>query len=158
MKKAVWLLALALAMGLIAAGCGDDDGDDGDGNGGGGEALTKQEFITQADQICSEEDAKLDAAAEDVFGGSNQPPSAAEQEQFAADTVIPNVRSQIDQIDELEPPEGDEDQIQAIVDSAREDLDAGEQDPSLFTDQGGEEPLAEASRLAQQYGMKVCGE
>jgi hypothetical protein len=152
-RKALWLLVLALATGLVAAGCGDDD-DDGDG----GDAPTKEEFIAEADQICSDGDAEIEAAAEETFGESDQPPTAAEQEQFAADEVIPNIQEQVDGIDELTPPEGDEDQIQAIVDSAQEDLDAGAEDPSLFTEQGGgEEPLAEASRLAQEYGMKACG-
>lgn len=156
MKKALWLLALALALatGLIAAGCGDDDDDGGDG----GEALTKQEFITEADQICSDGNAEIEAAAEQTFGQSDQPPSATEQEQFAADTVIPNIQSQVDQIGDLAPPEGDEDQIQAILDAAREGLDAGEEEPSLFTEQGGQDPLAEASRLARDYGLTVCGE
>jgi hypothetical protein len=151
-RKALWLLVLALATGLVAAGCGDDD-DDGEG---GGDAPTKEEFIAEADQICSDGDAELEAAAEETFGQSDQPPSAAEQEQFAAESVIPNIQDQVDRIDELTPPEGDEDEIQAIVDAAQEDLDAGSEDPSLFTGQGGE-PLAEASRLAQEYGLQACG-
>ena len=155
MKKALWLLILALATGLIAAGCGDDDDDGGNGGGDGGEALTKQEFITQADRICSEGNAEIEGDAEDAFGDSDQPPSQAEQEQFATDSVIPNVQNQVDRIGELEPPEGDEDQIQAILDAANEGLDAGRDDPSAFAGQG--DPLAEATQLAKQYGMKVCG-
>jgi len=157
MKKALWLLVLALATGLIAAGCGDDDDDDGgNGGGNGGEALTKQEFITQADQICSEGNAEIEAGAEDTFGGSDQPPSPAEEEQFATDTVIPSIQSQVDQIGELASPEGDEDQVQAILDAAQEGLDAGNDDPSLFAGEN-QDPLAEATRLAKQYGLKVCG-
>ena len=152
-RNALWLLVLALAMSLIAAGCGDDD-DDGDG---GGDAPTKEEFIAEADQVCSDGDAEIEAAAEETFGQSNQPPTPAEQEQFASEQVIPNIEEQVDGVDELTPPEGDEDEIQAIVDAANEGLDAGRDDPSLFTEQAGEDPLAEASRLAQDYGLKVCG-
>ena len=151
-RNALWLLAAVLAIGLIAAGCGDDD-DDGDE---GGDAPTKEEFIAEADQICSDGDAEIEAAAEETFGQSDQPPTAAEQEQFAADEVIPNIQEQVDGIDELTPPEGDEDQVQAIVDAAREGLEAGKEDPSLFL--GNEDPLAEASQLARDYGLTACGE
>lgn len=154
MKKALWLLVIAFAAGLIAAGCGDDDDDGGDE----GEAPTKQEFIAQADRICSESDARIESAAEERFGQSNQEPSAAEQEQFVTETVIPEIEGQIDGVDGLTPPEGDEDEIQAIVDAGNEGIDAGKEDPSLFQQEGGgEDPLAEASRLAQEYGLKVCG-
>lgn len=154
MKKALWLLVLALATGLIAAGCGDDDSDDGGGTGDGGEPLTKQEFITEADKICSEGDAEIETGADQTFSG-DQPPTPEVQEQFATDTVIPNVQSQVDQLGELAPPEGDEDQIQALLDAAQEGIDAGKDDPSLFTGEG--DPLAEASQLAKDYGLTVCG-
>jgi hypothetical protein len=152
-RKALWLLVLALATGLIAAGCGDDD-DDGDD---GGDAPTKTEFIAEADQICSDGDAEIEAAAEETFGQSDQPPAPAEQERFASETVIPNIEEQVNGVDELTPPEGDEDQIQALVDAAREGIERGKEDPSLFLEQGGEDPLAEASRIAQEYGFKACG-
>ena len=48
-EKVILLLVGGLVMGLVTAGCGGDDDDDGDG-----EALTKEEFIVQADQICAE--------------------------------------------------------------------------------------------------------
>lgn len=153
MKKALWMLVLVLATGLIAAGCGDDD-DDGDD---GGDAPTKEEFIAEADQICSDGDAEIEAAAEETFGQSDRPPTPEEQEAFASETVIPNIEEQVNGVDELTPPEGDEDEIQAIVDAANEGLDAGRDDPSVFTEQGGEDPLAEASGLAQDYGLKACG-
>ena len=60
-------------------------------------------------------------------------------------------------IRDLTPPEGDEDQITAIVDAADQGIDEIEADPAALT-QGDENPLAEASRLASEYGMKACGQ
>ena len=115
MTKALWLTILMLATGLIAAGCGDDDDD-------GGDAPTKEEFIVQANQICSDSDVAFSDAFLKTFGQPDQPRSAVKEEQFATEVAIPNLEKQFDRIDELTPPEGDEDQIQQIVDSAREGI------------------------------------
>lgn len=161
------LLALALATGLIAAGCGDDDDETTTSptttttagatgaTGATGEPLSKEEFIAQADAICKAGDKEIDAAGEEFFseGGS---PGQAEEETFITETVIPNVQGQVDGIAALAPPEGDEDEVQAIVDAAQQAIDDVEADPSVLGTQG--DPFAEANQLAQDYGLKVCGQ
>jgi hypothetical protein len=144
------LLAVALAAGVVAAGCGGDD-DDGDG-----EALTKVEFISQADAICAEGDREIDQAGREAFG--DQRPSEQEIEQFATDTVAPNIQNQIDGIRALTPPEGDEQQVAEILDAAQNGIDEIEQDPSLLNqgpDAGG--AFTEANNLATEYGLTDCG-
>ena len=62
--RTLGLVVLAVvAMALVAAGCGGDDDDD---------APTKEEFITQADDICTEGDQVIEEQAAEVFG-SGQP-------------------------------------------------------------------------------------
>jgi hypothetical protein len=147
MRTRLGLVVLAVvAMALVAAGCGGDDDDD---------APTKEEFITQADDICTEGDQVIEEQAAEVFGSGQ--PSKAQQEAFIEDTVIPETQSQIDGIRELTPPEGDEDEVNAIVDAADQGIDEIESDPAALT-QGGANPLAEASQLAAEYGMKDCGQ
>jgi hypothetical protein len=148
MRRRLGVLAIAaMAVTLVAAGCGGDDDD-------GGEAPTKDEFITQADEICTDGDQQINEEAEEVFEGE---PSKAEQQAFVEETVIPETQAQIDGIRDLTPPEGDEDQINAIVDAADQGIEEIEADPAALT-QGGENPLAEAGRLASEYGMKACGQ
>jgi hypothetical protein len=48
--------------------------------------------------------------------------------------------------------------VNEIYDAADEGIQQLEDDPSSFTDEEGPQPLAEASRLARDYGFKVCGE
>lgn len=149
-KVLMLLLAAALGVTAIAAGCGGDDED------GDGEALTKQEFITQADQICAEGDRQINEAGSAQFGG--QEPSAQEIEEFGTETVAPNIQNQVDQIRALTPPEGDEEQVSAILDAAQEGIDEVEEDPSLLNqgqDAGG--AFTEANRLAEDYGLTDCG-
>lgn len=139
-----YVLALALAASLIAAGCGGDDDD---------EALTKQEFITQADQVCAEGQAEIGKEADKVFKGQ---PSKAETEKFTTETAIPNIQSQIDGVRALTPPEGDEDQVNEITDSAQAALDEMKQDPSLLTQRGGSDPFEKTDQLSKEYGLKKC--
>jgi hypothetical protein len=168
-RTAVALLAAVIAAGLIVAGCGDDDeetttaatttetGATGATGAAGGEPLSKQEFIRQADEICREGDRQIDQEAEESFGG--QEPEAAELEEFATEVVVPNIQQQLDGIRSLTPPEGDEDEISAIVDAAQDGVDELEADPGKLTqgqDAGG--AFTEANRLAQEYGLKECGD
>jgi hypothetical protein len=163
------LLALALAAGLIAAGCGDDDDETTTSStttttagatgatGATGEPLSKDEFITQADAICEAGDKKIDAAAQETFSGGQ--PSQAEQEQFVTEDVVPNIQEQVDGLRALTPPEGDEDEVSAILDSAQDAIDQIESDPGTLTEgANGDDPFSEANQLAKEYGLTVCGQ
>ncbi|MGH2923504.1 MAG: hypothetical protein ACRDKH_05690 [Solirubrobacterales bacterium] len=152
MDKALWLLVIALAAGLIAGGCGDDDDDDG----GGGEALTEQEFITQADQVCRDGDAEIEAEEQQLFGEGE--PSQAEIERYATEIFVPGVQSQIDGIRELQPPEEIEGEVTEFLDTAETALDGVEEDPSAFGDEQAEDPFAEATQMASDLGLKVCAQ
>ena len=151
MRRAWMLLGLvAVGAALVASGCGGDDDEDSTTA-----ALSKQEFIKQADQVCAKGDKEIEQAAGDVFGGGQQP-ARQEQERFITKTVIPNVQQQVDDVRALTPPEGDEKEVAAILDSAQEGSDTVEKDPSVLTG-GGKDPFAESDRLASDYGLKQCG-
>jgi hypothetical protein len=151
MRK-VWMLLglVVVVVPLVAVGCGGDDDED-----AATEAPSKGEFIKQADQICAQGDKEIEQAAGDVFGQGQQP-SQQEEDRFITKTVIPNVQQQVDDVRALTPPEGDEQQVAAILDSAQKGIDAVEEDPSVLT-RGGGDPFAESDRLASDYGLKECG-
>ncbi|MGH3993052.1 MAG: hypothetical protein ACRDSN_11400 [Pseudonocardiaceae bacterium] len=159
MRKTLLAVLLAAAIAAVAAGCGGDDDDDETATtattGASGGALTKDAFVTAADGVCAQGDKQIDQAAQQEFGGGGEP-STAEQERFFTDTVLPNIQNQIDGIRALAPPEGDEEQVTTILDAAQDAIDESEQDPSVITG-GGEDPFAEANRLAEEYGLKDCG-
>jgi hypothetical protein len=143
-------LVAVLAGLIVFAGCGGDDDSSSD------PALSKSEFLAQGNAICEQGDKEIDAEARQFF--TSQQPSPAEEEKFLTDTVIPNVQNQIDELDALSPPAGDEDQVQAIIDSAQSALDEAKSDPSALTGQSGQgDPFAEANRLANAYGLVECG-
>lgn len=138
------MLAAALAVGLIAAGCGDDDDD-------GGATITKDEWIVQADEICAQGNEEIEEQAGEVFGGG--PPSAAEERRFIEEVALPNIEEQVADVKALGAPEGDEDEVEAIVSAAEEGLAEARQDPSALE----EDALDDATRLMAEYGSTVCG-
>ena len=87
-----------------------------------------------------------------MFGSGK--PSQEELDSFVTDTVLPSTQEQIDQIRALGFPEGDEDQINEILDSAESDVEAAQSDPSVLT-QGGD-PFADTNQLATDYGLTEC--
>jgi hypothetical protein len=149
--KRNWMILLAglLATGLIAAGCGGDDDDDDGGD--GGEALSKEEFVSQANQICTDGNAEVETAATETF--QNGQPTPEEEEAFVTDTVLPSVQGQIDQIRALGIPEGDEDEVNGFLDEAEAIVDEAEADPQTFF-QG--DPFAEVNDDLTAYGLTAC--
>jgi hypothetical protein len=149
-RNALWLLVGILACGLIAAGCGDDDDDDG----GDSEAISKEEFLAEGNALCAEGDAALEAAAEETF--AQGAPTPQEQEAFVTDSVVPEIQSQIDAIRDLGAPEGDEDEINGILEDAEAALSDVEADPALVT--GETDPFADVNQRLADYGLTECAD
>jgi hypothetical protein len=147
-RTSLILVAGVLATGLIAAGCGDDDDDDG----GDSEAISQEEFVAQGNALCEEGDAEIEAAAEETF--TQGQPTREDEEAFVTDTVIPEIQSQIDGIRDLGAPEGQEDEINGILEDAEAILSDAEADPSLIT--GDTDPFADIDQRLADVGLTAC--
>jgi hypothetical protein len=148
-KRLSATVAAVLAVSAIAAaGCGGSD--DNDSSGLETSDLTKQEWITQADQICIEGDKDIGQQAGQFFDGK---PTPAESTQFSHEAVLPSIQAQVARIRELGAPEGDEDQVEAMLDAVEEGLAKAETDSSALQ----EGALDEGTALVQAYGAKACG-
>ena len=142
-------VALLFAIAALVAGCGDDK-ESTESGGSDSPPLTKAEFLEQGNAVCAEGNEAIDAAAADL----NQNSPQQEIEAFASETLVPEVQKQIDGLSELSPPEGDEAQVEAIIEAAQEANDQVEEDPSLIT--SNEDPFNEANDLASEYGLTEC--
>jgi hypothetical protein len=144
MRSGLGLALIAtVAAGTLLTACGGDD-----------DELTKAQFIQQADAICKKGNQRIDAAAEQVFS-SGKEPSKAQLEQFASETLIPDIQRQVDDVRALDEPSDDEDQVNAFLDSAQAELDKGKQDPLYMTT---DESFQKTNQLGQQYGFKICSQ
>jgi hypothetical protein len=163
-KGLIAVVAGVLMVALVIAGCGSSDSDSGDNgsnsSGGGDEtvALTKVEFIKQADSVCEKGNKAIEDGADKFAKDNNvdtEKPTEEQKEEVIVEVVAPEIRQQGEEIGELGAPEGDEAKVEAIVTSLEDAADELESEPkSLFE---GKSPLADASKLGQDYGFKVCG-
>jgi hypothetical protein len=169
-KRLVILLAALLTLAVIAAGCGGgDDGDtsatatngaattDGGGSADDGGPLTKEEFIEEANAICTEGRnqvlAEMSSYVKEHSGeGQSKPEVLAE----AIKTLfIPTIQTQIDEIRELSAPAGDQDQIDALLAAMQRAVDVAEDDAESSVAEIGQE-FKRSAKLARKYGLTGC--
>jgi hypothetical protein len=101
MKRA--LLTLALGA-MLVAGCGGDD----DNGGGGGKTLSRDEFVSQANQICREGSERINAKAQEIQDKIQRADTAAEQQKAVADVLEDTAKvydPYLQRLDDLAPPE-----------------------------------------------------
>lgn len=174
MSKRLTLPALlALALALIAVGCGSGEDSSSGTGGGGGEtssdqtaSLSKAEFIKQADAVCSKGKKEVEAQFAaylkknkiEGIGAKGEPrPEAEERKADVVLTIgVPAYRKQLEEIDALPAPAGDEATVEEFVSAAEEGVEVVEEEPKAVFD-GTSKAFAEADKVAKGYGFKVCG-
>ena len=146
---------LVLALGLVAlAGCGGDDSENGDFSPVVADPLSKVEFLRQADQICFSSESRIEAAADDLLGQGE--PDPAEVERIALNIAVPALEAEVRAIRALGAPEGDEAEVEAILEATEQGIAEIEADPRGLAD-GRPPGLQEAQKLAERYGSQECG-
>jgi hypothetical protein len=136
------LVGALLALSLIIVGCGSSDSD-------GEAALSRAEFVLEANAICT---TAVDLDPRRALG---RHPSPAEFARFVRGVVVPTIQGEIDGIRSLPPPDSDEDEISAILDSAQAAIDEVEAHPGALDERPN--PFRESTRLAHSYGLDACG-
>ncbi|HEX6152023.1 MAG TPA: hypothetical protein VFZ19_00740 [Solirubrobacterales bacterium] len=134
---------LVAALTGIAA-CGSEDSET-------TTALTKQQFVKQANAICKaglEEVRKVN-----VRLAGAQKMSKAEQEQMVRD-LVPPFQAMLDELNELPAPEADQQKIDGIIASFEDALELLDTKPSRGLE--GEYVFAEAADPAREYGLTDC--
>ena len=163
----------AVLVALFLAGCagGGEEAETTAAPAGTTEAQTRDEYIAQADAICT--DVQADAAelrrqAQELQAQSRELPEAEFLERAASfwGEQIRVIESFRGRLAELEPPPGDEEQVGQFVESiddgmaiAREiqaTLEGGSDVAASTVEEYGQ-TVARGNALAQDYGFEVCG-
>ena len=144
----VALLVLALA------GCGGGDEDEGFAP-GVSQPQTKVEFLREADRICLSTEQQIEAAADDLLGerGGVDP---AEVERVALEIAVPALETEVLAIRAIPVPDGDQAEVEAILEATEQGIAEIEADPRALAD-GPPPSLRKAERLARSYGSQQCG-
>jgi hypothetical protein len=153
-RRGVAGIAATLAVGLAAAGCGSSSSHT--TSAATQPALTKAQFIAQANAICTQGNQKSAAAQkalEKVLG--NHAPTQAQIVAYVNGVVAPLIQSQIDQIKALGMPSGDRAALTNMLNLAQTDLNAVKSNPAglLASKQN---PFHNFAQLAHSYGLTAC--
>jgi hypothetical protein len=142
--------------------CGDD-----------AEALSKPEFISQANAICQTTNVELQPVWDGIWEMEVDVEDPEDQELIfvrlaeAMDTISSAWNESTDDIRALEPPSEDEDTINAILDDLELTIEdfrvtavaAADADEAARRriDDDSEDPFDDVNRRAREYGLTVCG-
>lgn len=146
-KLAVVLVVAALPLGLVACG-GDDD-----------EGPSKEEFVKEANAVCTKANAEVEQVSADAFEDPEDPQPAEAQAYLAE--LVPILRQQQLDLEKIEKPKDDEEEIEAILTAADTGITAlaegaKKEDEALAVVIAGDETFAEANKLATDYGLDDC--
>jgi hypothetical protein len=147
-RNGLMVLGLIMSIALVAAGCGGDS-DDND------TALTKPAFLAKGNAICQAGNKEIQTAFETAIGKGQ--PTQEQLNSVVTDSLVPSIQGQIDDIRDLPAPEGDEDQIGQTLDEAELAVQDVKENPSLATQQGGQDPFADVNQKLNDYGLTACG-
>ncbi|HEX5610839.1 MAG TPA: hypothetical protein VFX45_12200 [Solirubrobacterales bacterium] len=111
-------------------------------------ALTKSEFVMQANEICVEADEERKQASEDARDSSAGP---TEEVLAVNEALLEPVKSMVGDLEELGVPRGEEKRVGAVV-SAFEAGVAKVEAPAVAP----LDAFAEANKLALAYGLTDC--
>jgi hypothetical protein len=158
------LLVIAAALAFLASGCGGGDNGDATAQGGSGSApaveavdgLTKAELIAKADAICEETDKKQEAALKAFLKKNpNAESDPKGKAQMVKEAGLPPIRTEVEEMADLGAPPGEEDQVQAILDSLQQALEESEKDPESLLGNSSN-PFDAAGKQAAKYGFNAC--
>ena len=140
LNRFIGIALTALAVAVVAAGCGSSSDSD---------TLSKTEWTTQANAICTAGNKETDNA----FDGLGDKPSSKQIEQVVTEKLLPSIRSQIDDVTALKPPEEIQDQVDAFLKQANADYAKIEADPSAAAQ---DDAFAETNKLGNELGLTAC--
>lgn len=144
-RAIVWPLAVLAVAALAFGGCGGDDEE---------ASLTKAQFTKQANAICeksSDERVAEFRARASVKGLSGD----QQREEAVVEAFIEPFKEMIGELEDLAPPEGDEDEVEAIFDEMKQGVSDLESDP-LVVFESEEKMFNNANKLATEYGLTDC--
>jgi hypothetical protein len=146
-KQLIVLVAGVLAAALVVAGCGSSDS-----------SISKAEFVKKADAVCKkgEEEVQKDFGTFAKKHENVKKPTEADYAELVDAVLVENVEAEVNDIRALGAPEGDEKEVEAMLEAREESIEKAQDNPKAVI-KSNEDIFGEASKLAKAYGLKECG-
>jgi hypothetical protein len=140
------ILTAALSLGVGATGCGSTNKSTTTATTA---AITKAEFLTKGNAICTRGNLRLGAAQ----GALGNKPSQAQITAFVKSKFGPDIQSQIDAIRALGAPPSEQATVTSMLNLAQADLSKVESNPALLASGP---PFVDFAKAARSYGLTAC--
>jgi hypothetical protein len=141
-------LCAALATAALAVpGCGGNDD-------GGSATVSKQDFIKQAEAICTKAQTALALQLTKEFGRAKI--SKSELVDFTKTAAIPNIEHQLEQIRALPQPDEGGATLERYYAEFERGIEQLKQDPSLVNRSAVPPAVTHANALARSFGIARC--
>ena len=142
-----------IAIALLLASCGGDNG----------KSISKREYIARSNAICE----KTGKQAGEQYGrivGTGRPTQekVPRFQRFLSEAVVPNLRRNVEERGKVPAPEGDEEEVKAIISAGRNAVAGFSR---IAADRPGAEalwrgeaadPATEFDELSKGYGIDKC--
>jgi len=156
MRGRGWLTVLAgvLALALVAVGCGGS----GDSETAVAESsISKAQYVKKAEAVCEKgtEELEADFAALVREKENVKKPSESDYLDLLEKVVAPNISAEVEELREIDVPEGDASTVEAMLSARTESLSIAEGEPKSLIENS-KKVFGKASKLASEYGLKAC--
>ena len=143
-------MSAALVVAVVVAGCGSSDKSSSSSSTPTTPAITKAQFVSKANAICTKGNKLTDAAGASL--GNH--PTPAQVAAMVKTRFASAVQAQITAIRALGAPAGDQATVTKFLDLAQADLDKVKANPALLV--GQRDAFADFAKLAHPYGLTEC--
>jgi hypothetical protein len=141
-----------MALVVLLPGCGGDD-DDGVIASDYDAVIVKADFIQAATEACEARSAQIRAKGQRVYKAASERPVAAVTKDLVEEAVAPGFEGQIEDLRALEPPPGEEEDVEKVIaeiEGMLERMKAGKT-------AGRRAPYRKSENYAAAYGLPACG-
>lgn len=153
MRKRYLIASVAVALALPLGGCGDDD--DGERVSATDEdVVVKSDFIQAANAACEQRSQEISAKVQKVIAKySSQADSPKARREVIEKAVAPGFEAEVRDLRALEPPPGDEEEVEEVIRAIDEMVARTREDLA----EGRPYPYRRTENLAAAYGIPACG-
>jgi len=153
-------LSVAAAVAVLLVGCGGSEEPAVEA----APRLTKPQLVTKLGEICQEHTDYQVKAIERFdkkhglpYGVNHEKASDAQIEEELVKVILPIVRDNIHDLEELRPPRQQEADFKAFLGALEHGIAYSERDPSWVVD-ARPEPFSQARALSWKLGTALCGQ
>ena len=145
-------LALAVLTLAVLNGCGSDDeggviASDYD------DVIVKADFIQAATEACEARSAQIRAKGKPLFKAAAEKPQATIAKELVEKVVAPGFEGQIEDLKALEPPPGEEQDVEMVIREIQGMVDRMKEGKTFERIA----PYRKSENYAAAYGLPACG-